>query len=179
MANTVVPTTWENIMASLIWKLTETLLGLLLICVVLINVVNSTSRHLLSVSIIGADELMVFIVIFVVMAGSIYALANRRHIAIDLLPSILSGRSLIILRIIQGVVILGATWFAALASWNFVGKISQIGTVSMGLGVPMVIPHSAVFLGFTGMALVATVLLYRDVRLLLKGDFSDTRTREL
>ena len=62
----------------------EWVLGLVLIGVVLINVVNATGRYLFSASMTGADELMVFIMIFVVMVGAVLALAGRRQYLLEL-----------------------------------------------------------------------------------------------
>lgn len=145
-------------------------MGLLLIVVVAINVANATGRHLFSYSVTGADELMVYLIVLLVMAGALRALAQRQHININLLPSYAHGRSRLALFIFHDLIALAATLYTANASWTFVQKIMRLDTTSMSLGIPMSIPHSMVFLGFAGMAAVAFVCLLRDIRALIAFD---------
>lgn len=145
-------------------------MGVTLIAVVGINVVNATGRHLFSYSVTGADELMVYLIILLVMAGAVRALAQRQHININLLPSYIHGRSRLALYILHDLVALAVTLYAANASWTFVEKIMRLNTTSMSLGIPMSIPHSMVFLGFAGMAVVAFVCLLRDIRAIVEID---------
>ncbi|WP_193178550.1 TRAP transporter small permease [Oricola nitratireducens] len=153
----------------------EWVLGLVLIGVVLINVVNATGRYLFSASMTGADELMVFIMIFVVMVGAVLALAGRRHICVNLLPSYATGRRLHFLYVVHDLIGLAATSYAFHASWLFVSKIARLGTKSMTLGIPMTIPHSALLIGFGAMAVISFVCLIRDLFLLAGAPASDAR----
>lgn len=149
-------------------------MGLLLIAVVAINVANAAGRHLFSFSVTGADELMVYLVILLVMAGAVRALAQREHININLLPSYTHGRSRIALHILHDIIALAATLYTARASWTFVEKIMRLETTSMSLGIPMSIPHSMVFLGFVGMAVVALICLVRDIQALIEINGAST-----
>lgn len=139
----------------------EWAMGLVLIAVVFINVINATGRHIFSLSVTGTDELMVYLVILIVMAGAVMALLRRDHINVNLLPSYIGGRWRTVLFIFHDLIALAATLYTAQASWAFVQKISLLDTRSMSLGIPMTIPHTIVFLGFAGMALVAFVSLAR------------------
>lgn len=150
-------------------------LGALLIGVVAVNVVGASGRYFFSYGILGADELMVYVMILVVMGGAVLALARRQHISINLLPSYAHGRRRIALYVVHDLVALVATAYVARASWFFVERIGRLGTESMALGLPMTIPHSAVFAGFAGMAIVALVCLARDMRDLLAAPVSDPR----
>jgi len=147
----------------------ETLLGLVLIAVVLINVANAAGRYLFRTSLTGTDEVMVFSMVFVVVIGAVLALARRTHIAIDLLPTYASPRVKRAIFVIHDVVTLAATTYAALASWTFVSRLTRIGTTSMTLGIPMTIPHGVLLFGFAAMAVVSFAYLLRDGFLLLTG----------
>lgn len=142
----------------------ERALGILLIAVVAINIVNATGRYLLSYAFTGADEVMVFVMIYVVMGGAVLSLVQRKHINVNLLPSYTHGRARHALHAIHDLVALCASLFAVHASWLFVAKIGRLGTGSMTLGIPMIIPHAAVLLGFGAMTVVALVALARDIR---------------
>ncbi|MEW5421696.1 TRAP transporter small permease [Amorphus sp. 3PC139-8] len=145
----------------------ETVLGLVLIAIVLINVANAAGRYLLQAAITGTDELMVFAMVFIVVAGAVLALVRRAHIAIDLLPTYANARLRVAIYCFHDLVTLAATAYAAHASWIYVQKIARLGTESMTLGIPMVFPHGALFLGFCAMAVVAGIYLVRDAATLL------------
>jgi TRAP-type C4-dicarboxylate transport system permease small subunit len=141
------------------------MLGIALLVVVLLNVANAGGRYLAGLSITGIDELMVYLMIWIVMAGAALSLLLRAHIAIDLVPVSLSGspRRLGALRVVHDAVALAACGFAALASWSFAGRIAGLGTTSMGLGIPMIWAHAALVAGFGAMTLAAGWLLLRDL----------------
>lgn len=147
----------------------ETLLGLVLIAVVLINVANAAGRYLFRTSLTGTDEVMVFSIIFVVVIGAVLALARRTNIAVDLLPTYAHPRIRRVIFLIHDAVTLAATTYAALASWMYVSRLTSIGTTSMTLGIPMTIPHAILLSGFVAMAVISFVHLLRDGYLLLTG----------
>lgn len=138
-------------------------LGLLLLAVVAINVANAAGRYLFGISMTGTDELMVYAMVWLVMIGSVLSLAARAHIAIDLLPDRLGPRGRAALFLIHDLIALAVLAYAARASWLFVERIGRLGTTSMGLGVPMTLPHTALLVGFAGMAVVAAGLVLRDL----------------
>src|SRR5260221_777052 len=76
---------------------TRALLGTLLIGMMLLNVANAVCRYLFSVGLIGADELLVFAMIWMVMICMILVTIDRRHIALDFLANRLTPRPLIAL----------------------------------------------------------------------------------
>src|SRR5258708_36511038 len=71
---------------------TRALLGTLLISMVLLNVATAVCRYLFSVVLIGADELLVFAMIWMVMIGMILGTFDPRHSALDFLPTRLPPR---------------------------------------------------------------------------------------
>ena len=148
----------------------EWVFGILLLAVVAINVVNASGRYIFSYRVVGADELMVYTIILVVMGGAVLALARGEHISVNLVPSYARGRWRPAVLVLHDLTALAAAGYTAAASWAYVTKIARLGTRSMALGIPMAIPHAAVLAGFAGMTVVAFVLLVRDVRALVGGD---------
>lgn len=140
----------------------HTLLGVMLLFVVAINFLNAVSRYLFGISPVGADELMVYVVIWSVMLASIPSLFLRSHINVNLLPSYTGGRTRHLLHIIHDAVAILASSYAAYASWLFIGRISRIGVTSMGFGMPMTVPHGALLVGFAGLAITGAFMLVRD-----------------
>lgn len=143
-------------------SLLQSILGIGLIIVVVVNIVNSLSRYLLGVSPVGMDELMVYIVIWLVMLGAFVSLIKRSHINMNLLPLYARGRFAHLLNVIQDLAGLFASLYAAWAAWLFIPRIARLGVKSMGMGLPMTVPHAALLVGFAAMALVAAVFLIKD-----------------
>lgn len=146
------------------------LLGLGLVAMVLLNVANAAGRYGGLPTLTGADELLVFGMIWIVMLGAIIATRDRTHLSIDLIHSRLAPGPRRALLAVSGIVMAVTCAFIAWHSYAFIGRIGAIGQTSMGLGIPMVIPHSAVFIGFIGMAVVAAFLATADIAAVLSGD---------
>jgi len=135
------------------------LLGTLLIGMMLLNVANAICRYLFSVVFIGADELLVFAMIWMVMIGMILVTIDRRHIALDFLANRLAPRPRIALTMFHHLIIAIGGAYAAVQSLEFARRVATIGQTSMAIGFPMVFAHSALVVGFAGTALVAAVLV--------------------
>ena len=148
---------------ALVVKLVGILLGLCLIAMVLINVANAIGRYSGLFALVGADELLVYSMIWVVMLGAILAARNRDHLSINLLPSATSGRVASALQIVIDIATVAVSVFIAWHSFVFIGRIASLNQSSMGLGIPMVIPHSAIFVGFAGIAAVTAFLTIVDI----------------
>lgn len=145
-------------------RVLQALLGLGLIGMVLLNVGNAVGRYAGLPTLIGADELLVYAMIWIVMVGAIIAARTRDHLAIDLLPSVLPRVGAQMLRLFTDAVTCAVSGFVAWHSFSFISRIAAIGQTSMGLGIPMTVPHAAIFVGFAGISAVSFVLLVLDIR---------------
>lgn len=112
---------------------------------------------------IGADELLIYAMVWLVMVGAILTVRKRDHLAIDLLPARLGGRAKAAVLIATDAATALVSGFIAWHSLAFVERVAAMGSRSMGLGLPMVIPHAAITLGFVGMGVMATILLVVDL----------------
>ena len=81
-------------------------------------------------------------------------------------PARVMSRSLIDRIFSRSLVTIGCG-YAAAQSWMFLRRLAAIGQVSMGLAIPMVIPHAALLVGLAGTAVVAALLAAGDVRQLM------------
>src|SRR6185295_20304077 len=79
-------------------------LGLLLLGMVALNVASAMCRYIFGIVFVGADELLVFAMIWMVMVGIIVVTANRSHIALDFLVTRVGPRQRIALSVIHGIV---------------------------------------------------------------------------
>ena len=110
------------------------LLGTLLIGMMLLNVANAICRYLFSVVFIGADELLVFAMIWMVMIGMILVTIDRRHIALDFLANRLAPRPRIALTMFHHLIIAIGGAYAAVQSLEFARRVAAIGQTSMAIG---------------------------------------------
>lgn len=145
------------------------LLGLVLIGLVLLNVVNAVGRAVGTV-VIGVDEVLVFGMIWMVMIGMMLVTADRSHIALEILTARVGARARCILSIVTHIVMVGACGYAAVQSFAFIQRVSATGQTSMALGMPMLIPHSALLVGFGGTAIIAAMIVVSDFRSLPQRD---------
>jgi TRAP-type C4-dicarboxylate transport system permease small subunit len=61
---------------------------------------------------------------------------------------------------------MAACAYAAVQSFGFIQRVTSSGQTSMALGMPMLIPHSALLVGFGGTAIIAAMILVSDIRAL-------------
>lgn len=128
---------------------------------VALNVANVIARHGLATSIRGADELLVFAMIWLVFFGAAFVSWQDRHLRFPVIFDKLSPRIRRIVGFALSIVSLGLFGVAGFASWQVIEKLDRIGQKSMAAGIPMTIPHSAVFLCFVAMALIAAISCFR------------------
>jgi TRAP-type C4-dicarboxylate transport system permease small subunit len=148
---------------ALIVQVISVLLGLGLIAMVVVNVANAIGRYTGWYALVGADELLVYGMIWIVMLGAILAARNRDHLSINLLSSVAVGYNARILQIVVDLATVAVSAFIAWHSFVFIDRIAPLNQTSMGLGMPMVIPHSAIFVGFAGIAAVTAFLTVADI----------------
>jgi TRAP-type C4-dicarboxylate transport system permease small subunit len=146
----------------------RTLLGVLLLAMVALNVANAVGRYAMGAVIAGADEILIYTMVWLVMVGLILTTADRRHIALDFLVSNAGPRGRLGLAIVHHAVMTAASAYAAVQCWAFVRLVAAIGQTSMAIEIPMSIPHAALVVGFAGTAAVGVLLIVGDAAALLQ-----------
>jgi TRAP-type transport system small permease protein len=141
----------------------RTLLGLVLLGMVLLNVANAVGRYAFGTVFTGADETLVFAMVWLVMMAMILVTADRRHIALDFLVNRVGTQTRIALSLLHNSIMLVACAYAAFQSLAFVERVGATAQTSMALGVSMVLPHSALILGLGGTAIVSLLLAVSDI----------------
>ncbi len=116
---------------------------------------------------IGVDEVLVFGMIWMVMLGMLLVTAERGHIALELLATRVGPRVSRMFSVVTHIVMTASCAYAAYQSFLFVQRVNAAGQTSMALGMPMLIPHSALVVGFGGTALIAAMLVVSDIQTLM------------
>lgn len=133
--------------------------GILVVCVVW----QVFSRYVLGTPSTVTDEMARFLFIWVALLGAAYTLGQRRHLAIDLLPSITEGntRKMINLAIISAISLF-ALVVMIYGGMNLVTKTLATGQVSPALRLPMGLIYIAI--PFAGSAILFYCLIFlRDL----------------
>lgn len=154
---------WENIVSRMM-NSAAVLVGLGLIVAVAINLANVVSRYVLDQAITGADEVLVFIMVWCVFLGAAVATWHDKHLKMDLVVQMTSPgvrRLLVVASLVALVLVAG---FVTVQSWQFFSRIRSIGQVSLGAEIPMTVPHGALTLGFALIAAMALMRLFRILR---------------
>lgn len=131
--------------------------GGLLIFMVVLNGANAFGRFVLNQSIIGADEVMIFCMIWLVFLGAAVASWRRKHLSIDLLRPRLPDTVQRWLLILRGLTLAFVCVFVSVQSLSVIEQLGRIGQRSMAAQIPMTIPHTAIAVGLGLAALFAVI----------------------
>ena len=138
----------------------EYALATALIAAVAMNVVNVISRYAFGESIIGADEIQVYLMIAMAFLGSAVAAMRHAHLRMDVLTRSVRPRTRAILDRIEALLTAAVCVLVAVVATQYTVRIYALGSRSENAHIPMWIPHSVVAVGFALMTLVALVRLF-------------------
>ena len=141
----------------------DRLLGLVLCAVVGLNFVSAAARYLGGRAILGADELQVYAMVWLVFLGGAIVSWRNSHLRMDVLSSKLLGTAATLRELFEGVLTLVVCGVMSGVSLRFVLQIHDMGQRSDGAGIPMWIPHAAVFVGFGLMTIAAAFGLFKHL----------------
>ena len=92
-AETLPPATAGARLGRVAGNAARVVLGLILLAMVLLNVLNAIGRYFIGAVLVGADELLVFAMIWLVMIGLILVTSEDRNIALDFLLNRMGPRA--------------------------------------------------------------------------------------
>ena len=143
----------------------ERALGIGLIVAILFNVVNVTGRYVTGFTLTGIDEVEVYLLIWIAFLNAAVVSWRREHLRMDLMVNALPEPLQRAVYLFEAVVILLVTAFVAYTSFLYVQRIFRLGAVSDLAHIPTWIAHSAVFVGF---GLMAVMAFYRGIALIYR-----------
>jgi TRAP-type C4-dicarboxylate transport system permease small subunit len=136
----------------------EVVLALAFIAAVLLNFANVVGRYLFGLSLLGADEVQVFIMVGMTFLGAAVVTRRNLHLRMDVLVRFMPDWLRLALRIAEPLLLIVLAGFVLSQSWFYASQMLRIGRTSDMAGVPMWIPHGTVALGF---GLILIVALWR------------------
>jgi TRAP-type C4-dicarboxylate transport system permease small subunit len=136
-------------------RMLELALALAFICAVLLNFANVFGRYVLGYSLLGADEVQVFIMVAMTFVGAAIVTRRNMHLRMDVLLQFFPESVRLLLRLIELLLLIVLAGFVLTESFLYAQRMLSIGRASDMAGVPMWIPHGTVALGFGLMLIVA------------------------
>lgn len=145
-------------------RLLSVALALAFVGAVALNFVNVVGRYVFATAILGADEVQVFVMVWMTFAGAAIVTWRDRHLRMDVLFEMLPAKARRWIRVVETALLAAMAGFVVVQSVRFSALMVSVDRRSEAANIPMVIPHSAVVLGFSLMALLALVKLASLVR---------------
>ena len=141
----------------------ELVLAFAFILAVLLNFSNVVGRYLFGISLLGSDEVQVFIMVGMTFLGAVVVTRRNHHLRMDVLVQFMPPRMRGALRIVEQLLLAALACFVLTQSYFYARQMFRIGRTSDMAGVPMWIPHGTVALGF---ALILIIAAWRTVAIL-------------
>jgi TRAP-type C4-dicarboxylate transport system permease small subunit len=142
-------------------RVIELALALAFIFAVLLNFANVVGRYLLGISLIGSDEVQIFIMVGMTFLGAAVVTRRNLHLRMDVLVQFYPAPIQVLLRVLEQVLLITLAGFVLTQSYFYARQMLRIGRTSDMAGIPMWIPHATVTLGFGLMLIVAVWGLIR------------------
>ena len=136
-------------------RVLELALALAFILAVVLNFSNVVGRYLFGLSLLGSDEVQVFIMVGMTFLGAAVVTRRNQHLRMDVLVRFMPAWLRLLLRIAEQLLLVALAGFVLLQSWFYASQMLRIGRTSDMAGVPMWIPHGTVAMGFGLMLIVA------------------------
>ncbi len=140
----------------------ELALAWLLLVIIVLNVVNVIGRYVFSRTILGADEVQIYGMVWIAFVGAAVVAWRGEHLRMDVLlkrfPAALSRW----LRVVELVLVIVLAVFVVVNSSIYTARM--FGVYSAVGGIPMWIPHGAVAAGYALIALIGARLLMNGRR---------------
>ena len=137
-------------------RVIELALALAFIAAVLLNFANVFGRYLLGISLLGSDEVQVFIMVGMTFLGAAVVTQRNQHLRMDVLLQFMPAPVRAALRAAEQLLLVVLAGFVLWQSHSYAQQMLRIGRTSDMAGVPMWIPHGIVALGFGLILIIAT-----------------------
>jgi TRAP-type C4-dicarboxylate transport system permease small subunit len=136
------------------------ILGTLILAGIAINFANVIGRYVFQAPIIWAEEIMIYVMIWAVLMGAVLVSWDGNHLKMDFFTLTLRSPWKETLNFVGATVFLLVCVFVLPQSLRVVELMARFDQRSVIARIPMVIPHSAILLGFFLM-LVAVAVRFR------------------
>lgn len=153
-------------------KWLERLFGLAFCAVVLLNFASAALRYAGGRALVGADEVQVYVMVWLIFLGAAIAGARHMHLRMDVFVQKLGSVPGWWRGLFEAMLSLTVCTLMTWVSFNFAGEMMALGQRSDGAGIPMWLVHAAPATGFLGLSLAS---FWDLIRLALNKPTADVR----
>jgi TRAP-type transport system small permease protein len=133
-------------------RLIERALAVAFAFAVVLNFVNVVNRYVFNASILSADEIEIYIMVWITFLGAVVVTWRRQHLRMDVLLQSFPRPLQMLLHAVELLLMAGLCGFMLVNSWNYAALMYAIGRTSDNAGIPLWMMHAALALGFGLMA---------------------------
>ena len=148
-------------------KVLERVLALAFIVAVCLNFANVIGRYVLGRSIDGADEVQIYIMVWMTFLGAVIVAWRDQHLRMDVIAKRLRARVRAWLRASEALLLLLLAGVVLVQSARYAWEMFALRQTSSIAGIPMWLPHSAVAVGF---GLITAIALWRGIRMTRRAE---------
>jgi TRAP-type C4-dicarboxylate transport system permease small subunit len=130
---------------------------------VLHNFVTAADRYIFKRSIVGSDEIQIYVMVWMTFVGAAVVTWRRQHLRMDVLASRFPRPVRVVLLWIELVLVVVLMIVLMSQSSRYAAVMQAIDRRSDLANLPMWIPHMALAIGF---GLIALITLWRIIELL-------------
>ena len=141
--------------------------GTLFLAAIAINFANVIGRFVFFAPIFWAEEVLVFLIIWSVFLAAASIVYRGEHINMDLFYSGMAWPLKRVVNVAILVLLIAGCALVSYQSWKVLSLMRATQVTSVAAGIPMVIPHAAIAVGF-GLMILAAVVRWRAY---LSGSF--------
>lgn len=140
------------------------ILGLLLLAGVGVNFVNVLMRYVVGKPFPWTEEVMVFGLVFIVLAGTVVSTALDTHLKIDVGQHLFPRKGQRVMRLFGHAAWIAVSIFLAIQSYAVVSLMMRLGQTTMVTRLPSWIPHSVLMVSFILSACAAVYAIVCELR---------------
>ena len=152
--------------ALLLARTTERLATLLLIVVTVLNLTQVTGRYAFSIGFSWTEELMRYLMIGLMMLGSVAAIYRVEHMGVETLETTVAPRHALLVR--SALYSIGSIFCIVVLVYGWPLALRNAGQVAPASGIPMIYPYLALPVG--------AFLILLQIALSWFGAFDENRT---
>lgn len=123
-------------------------LAWILIAAVALNMANVISRYLFDRAILGAEEIQVFIMVWIAFVGCAVVAWKGEHLRMDICVAYLPSWLRKVLNVCESLLVLSLSGFMLYQSGAYTLWMLHANRNSDALGLPMAIPYGGLVIGF-------------------------------
>ncbi len=145
----------------------ELVLAIAFIIALLLNFINVMGRYLYGYTYLGADEVQIYIMVWMAFAGAAIVTWRDQHLRMDVVLRALPTAVQQSITLLTWIVFFAISVFVVVQSFAYTSRLFAMGQTSDMAGISMWLPHSAVLFGFSLMAVMTGVAVIKLARAMI------------